>query len=395
MRVCTICDDHFPSYWTSTNQVVTTASHLGRLGVQVDFMIPTLAEHLLLKSEKKLRRICDFYGVEPSFHLRDVFTFWPTNRFRVEKLTHGVTAPLLASFDDYDLVYSRNILPVLLTIARGGRALFETYRLLPKEYPVSAPLFKKIATHPRFLGITTHSEMSRQAFVDAGVPEEKVTALHNGYDPEEFRPELTRDEARRMLGLPQNDFTVVYTGHMTAIKGVEILVDIAELAPDLSFVLVGGPTETDVNRILGYAAEKGVKNVHVMGWVTPNKVPPYLYAADVVIIPPTSRPLREHHRTVLPIKVFNYLAAGRPILAPDLPDTAELLHHGVNALRVTPDDPRAAADALHRLADDPLFAGNLADRAREDSRKYTWEERARKLKEFMEERLAASRSESP
>ena len=59
MRVCTICDDHFPSYWTSTNQVVTTASNLGRLGVTVDFMIPTLAEHLMLKGEKKLRKICE------------------------------------------------------------------------------------------------------------------------------------------------------------------------------------------------------------------------------------------------------------------------------------------------------------------------------------------------
>ncbi len=392
MRVCTICDDHFPSYWTSTNQVVTTASNLGRLGVTVDFMIPTLAEHLMLKGEKKLRKICEFYGVDPTFRLRDIFTAWPTNKFRVEKFTHGVAAPVLASFGDYDLIYSRNILPVLLTLARGGRALFETYRLLPKEYPYTVPLLRKVAAHPNFLGITTHSDLSRQAFIDAGVPEEKVVALHNGYDPKEFEPELTKEEARRMLGLPEREFTVVYTGHMTAIKGIEIVVDIAEKAQDLSFVLVGGPTEADVNRVMAYADSKGLRNVHVMGWVTPNKVPPYLYAADVLIIPPTGKPLREHHRTVLPIKVFNYLAAGRPILAPDLPDTAELLHHGVNSMRVPADDVDAAAEALHRLADDPLFAGSLAERAREDARGYTWEERARRLKAFMEERLAASKA---
>ena len=394
MRICTICDDHFPSYWTSTHQVVTTASHLGKLGVSVDFMIPTLAEHLWLKSEKKLRKICEFYGVEPSFRLRDFFTVWPTNRFRVEKFTHGVAAPVLASFSDYDLIYSRNILPVLITLVRGGRAMFETYRLLPQEYPYTAPLFRKVADHPRFLGITTHSELSRQAFIDAGVPPEKVIALHNGYDPCEFEPELTKSDARRILGLPENDFTVVYTGHMTPMKGVEIIVDIAKLAPELSFVLVGGPTEADVNRISSYAQQTGAHNVHVLGWVTPNKVPPYLYAADVLIIPPTSKPLREHHRTVLPIKVFNYLAAGRPIITPDLPDTAELLHDGVNCLRVPADDVLAAATSLRRLADDPLLAGELASRAREDARGYTWEERARKLKVFMEERLEASRKAS-
>jgi len=58
---------------------------------------------------------------------------------------------------------------------------------------------------------------------------------------------------------------------------------------------------------------------------------------------------------------------------------------------VPADDVDAAAEALHRLADDPLFAGSLAERAREDARGFTWEERARKLKAFMEERLAASR----
>ncbi|MBN2723737.1 MAG: glycosyltransferase [Deltaproteobacteria bacterium] len=387
MKVCTICDDHFPSYWTSTNQVITTASYLGKAGVDVDLMIPVLGKNLLLSRERRLRQLCEFYGVEPTFNLKDYFTVWPTNKFRIEKLTHGFTSPVFAAMGKYDLIYTRHVIPVLMTVASGGNAIFETYRLLPEEYPMSIPLLKWAASKENFLGITTHSELSRNVFIDAGVPPEKVKALHNGYDPVEFEPELTRQQARKLLGLDENRFLVVYTGHMTQIKGVEILVDIAKNTPEADFLLVGGPTIEDVKRIRNLAKEQNVKNINIQGWVKPHLVPPYLYAADILIIPPTSVPLKIHRRTVLPIKLFNYLAAGRTILAPDLPDTAELLYHGVNSFRIEPDNVQLASDTIRELIDDPLLANELADRAREDARKYTWQQRAVNLKNFMEERL--------
>lgn len=389
MKICTICDDHFPSYWTSTNQVITTASHLGRQGVDVDLMIPTMGKMLLRSKERKLRALCEFYGVEPTFNLKDYFTVWPTNKFRIEKLTHGVLAPLVASLGKYDLVYTRHIIPVFLTLAAGGRAVFETYRLLPDEFPKTIPLLKWVAEKDNFLGITTHSELSREVFIKAGVPEHKVIALHNGYDPAEFEPRLSKHEARELLGIPRDRFLALYTGHMTPMKGAEIFVDMAKHAPDIDFLLIGGPTKDDVERVQDYATSQGVTNVTVSGWINPHRVPPYLYAADVLMIPPTSKPLRVHRRTVLPIKLFNYLAAGRVIFTPDLPDTAELLQHGVNSYRVEPDDPKTAAESLMEIAGDPLLANSLSERAFQDSMQYTWSERARKLKEFMELRLSA------
>jgi glycosyltransferase involved in cell wall biosynthesis len=394
MKICTICDDHFPSYWTSTNQVITTASYLGKIGVDLDFMIPIKGSMLLLNKEQRLRKLCEFYGVEPTFNLKDFFSVWPTNSLRIEKLTHGLLSPLYAYLGKYDLVFTRHIIPVFITLASGGRAMFETYRLLPEEFPKIKPLLRWIGKHPNFLGITTHSELSTKAFVDAGVPPEKVVALHNGYDPVEFEPELSKEEAREILGLKKDGFLAVYTGHMTSIKGVEILVDIAELAPEVDFLLVGGPTEKDVDRISGLAKEKGITNVTVTGWVNPHKVPPYLYAADVLLIPPTDKPLKIHKRTVLPIKLFNYLAAGRVILAPDLDDTKELLQHGVNSFKVEPDNPKKAAEGLKKLMEDPLLANSLSVMAKKDSKKYTWEQRAKNLLKFMEERIAASIEEN-
>ncbi|MGM0595452.1 MAG: glycosyltransferase [Myxococcota bacterium] len=391
MKVCTICDDLFPSYWTSTNQVVTTASSLGKVGVDVDLMIPILISNLFKSREKRLRELCEFYGVEPTFNLKDVFTVMPTNKFRIEKLTHGMLAPLLARLDDYDLIYTRHVLPVVLSIYSGGKAMFETYRLLPEEFPRTIPLIRKIAHHPNFLGITTHSELSSNAFIEAGVPEEKVISLHNGFDPEEFEPRLSKTEARKLLGLPEDGFYATYTGHMTSFKGTEIFIDIAKHAPDVQFLLIGGPTEKEVEHMKALARENNLDNVKIMGWLKPHLIPPYLYASDVLMIPPTDKPLKLHGRTVLPIKIFNYLAAGRVIFAPDLADTEEILHHGVNSFKVQPNNPQKAAAALDNIAADPLMANNIAEKALQDSKKYTWNQRAFNLKEFMEKRLKASR----
>jgi glycosyltransferase involved in cell wall biosynthesis len=84
------------------------------------------------------------------------------------------------------------------------------------------------------------------------------------------------------------------------------------------------------------------------------------------------------------------LAAGRVIFAPDLEDTEEILHHGVNSFKVQPNNPQKAAAALNNIAADPLMANNIAEKALQDSKKYTWSQRALNLKKFMEKRLKAS-----
>jgi glycosyltransferase involved in cell wall biosynthesis len=91
---------------------------------------------------------------------------------------------------------------------------------------------------------------------------------------------------------------------------------------------------------------------------------------------------------VLPLKLFSYLAAGRPILAPAAPDTAELLEDGGNALLVPPGEPEAAAAALDRILGDAKLADRLSAGALASARDLTWDRRAEKIHFFLEERLS-------
>ena len=113
------------------------------------------------------------------------------------------------------------------------------------------------------------------------------------------------------------------------------------------------------------------------------------YAADVLLIPPSELPLERYKKTVLPLKVFLYLAAARPILAGDTPDIADVLQDGANACLVPPDDVSAAVETLARLRTDSDLAGRLSAGAAATSEGLSWDARAERIDRFVRERLNA------
>jgi glycosyltransferase involved in cell wall biosynthesis len=136
-------------------------------------------------------------------------------------------------------------------------------------------------------------------------------------------------------------------------------------------------------------AARPLANVRIVPWQPFRDLAPWLYAADVLLIPPSLAPLTRHGNTVLPLKLFQYLAAGRALVAPRAPDTAELLYDGVNAALVPAGDVAATVATLRRLAADPALAGRLAQEARRTSETLTWDRRAERIEAFLLGRLAA------
>ena len=117
-----------------------------------------------------------------------------------------------------------------------------------------------------------------------------------------------------------------------------------------------------------------------------DKLVHYLLAADVLLIPPTADPLLKHGKTVLPMKLFMYLAAGRTILAPAMPDMMPILNDR-NAVLIKPDNLNEAAEKIRQIFAKPEWATSLAKQAYLDSKTYTWQNRARKIISFLNERL--------
>lgn len=374
----------YPLLWSRPDrkacreQSVNTAAALARRGVEITLLMPR-GEGDPALDPADLR---GYFGVEGDFSLVQRPSRWAGEAlartlFWLRQLFRD---PALAGAD---LIYSR--IPAMLAIGGRSPLPFATdhYRPWPDDLPAIRPLVRRTARSPKCLGLILHSAFAADSYCRAGVAPEKILVAHNGAEPKRMGPPMEKAEARAGLGLPADRFVALYAGRINAEKGLDQIIALADLRPETLFLLVGSEGE---GRIEKEAAARA--NVRVVPWQAPAALPAWLHAADVLLIPASRAPLERFRNCVLPLKLFSYLAAGRPILAPAAPDTAELLIDGDNALLVPPSDPEAAAAALDRLRD-PALAARLGASAYARSAELTWDRRAEKIQLFLERRLSA------
>ncbi len=176
-----------------------------------------------------------------------------------------------------------------------------------------------------------------------------------------------------------SDPIVAYAGHLYAWKGVDVLLEALALVPDVRGLIVGGHAqEPDLARLQALARQLGISDrVTFAGMVEPARVAELLWRASVLALPNPASAIST--RFTSPLKLFEYLAAGRAIVASDLPSIREILHNEVDALLVAPGDASALAGAIRRLLDEPALAARLARAAFEAAPQYSWDRRAEKL----------------
>jgi glycosyltransferase involved in cell wall biosynthesis len=200
-----------------------------------------------------------------------------------------------------------------------------------------------------------------------------------GVDLERYRDLPDPRQARRRLGW-QEAPTVGYTGHLYAGRGIDLLLKLAVLRPQIRFAIVGG--EPAAVEHWGQAARAaGAANIEFHGFVPNADLPRYQAACDVLVMP-SQRHIAgssggDIGSVASPMKVFEYLAAGRALLASDLPVFREVLSAS-NAVLVAPENVDAWAQALDELIARPERRARLGEQARKDAAQYTWTERARR-----------------
>jgi glycosyltransferase involved in cell wall biosynthesis len=378
----------YPLMWARPNrnadreQSVSTAAALARRGIGVTLLMPRGPGDPAISADE-LRA---WFAVEGDFRLVQRQSAWAGEALSrtLMWLRQVFQDPELAGVD---LLYSR--IPAMLGMGQRAPLPFATeqYRPWPDNWPAIRPLVRRTARHARCLGLILHSDYAASAYRRAGVAEQKILVAHNGANPHLPDTVLGKDEARGRLGLPLGRPIALYAGRINEEKGLDQILAMAALRPEILFLLVGSEGQGAIE-----TQAEGRANVRIVPWQGPAELPVWLRAADLLLIPPSRAPLDQFKNCVLPIKLFSYLAAGRPILAPEAPDTAELLVDGGNALLVPPGEPETAARALDRILGDSKLADRLSAGALASARDLTWDRRAERIESFLERRLASVRS---
>jgi glycosyltransferase involved in cell wall biosynthesis len=330
--------------------------------------------------------IFDHYGIEPGFHLvripvakrplpfmemRTIPSDSPARRqWRGWRNRFVYAACLYAYGRRPDLVYSACCrsarhasmlgLPTVVEFHGSGRDAARQLKTAPGR--------------SNLLAIVTVSEYLRGDFIKHGLPGEKILVEPNGVDLTRFTRAAETGAARAQLELPNDRPLVVYCGHFYEKKGVHHLIEAARQLPDMRFCLVGGWPE-DIRRLEQQA--QGLDNVIFRGFVSHDVVPTYLAAADILVLPNSANEV--HAFETCPLKLFEYAAAARPIVATRIPGIESLVSHGEQAWLTAPDAPDALTEAIRQVRDDRALAARLVAAATNWVGAFDIRERARRI----------------
>lgn len=291
--------------------------------------------------------------------------------FYLQTVTFTLSALLYIMVRSTDLLYTRaRLFAVIGAPIVGERLVLETHRR-PSRSWVAGLVGRALDRTRGVVVITEGLRDDWEPFTTAPILVEP-----DGVRLERFEKRSDKVSLRSELGIPIDSRIACYAGSFLPWKGVESLVRAADLLPrDVVVCLVGGTDEQTerLERDVGGIPD----SVLLMGHVPPDEVPKFLLASDVLVVP-NSADRELSSRYTSPLKLFEYMAAVRPIVASELPSLREILDEDT-AFFATPDDPSSLAVTIERaLGDD---GERRATNARERVEHYSWEARATRIRQ--------------
>lgn len=370
MEILYLSNSRLPSRAANSIHTMRMAQALAQLGHSV-----TLVAR---RGDDSTQAVEDFYGVTAPFQIELLAV--PDNR-SASVVYSAKAARLLKSARRTDLVLGRSAQGVLAALWLGFPCVYEVHA--PPESWARRWLEVQILRSPRLLRLVLITDALRSEYfrlfpwLERG--EVSWLVAHDACDPPSgFVPSTLAQ--RNWPGRP-NAPQIGYVGHLYQGKGVEVVVQLAERMPEVDFHLVGG-TESD---IAGWKQRTQLANIIFHGFVSPAEIFRFHARLDILLLP-AQRRVAVHggsgdiSRWMSPLKLFEYMATGKPIIASALPVLQEILRDGDNCLLAAPDEIDAWVIAVQRLLADHALAARLGATAHmEWQAMYTWQRRAERI----------------
>ena len=330
----------------------------------------------------------DYYRVQTNFKVKQLFApdvYLPGILNRPTVLLKNVYSAIRLFVyvlrRPVDVIYSRDELPAVLLGFFRNNVCFEAHK-----FSSARQIFYWCMrwTHVKIVAI---SSGVAHKFLNIGFPRERIIVVPDGVDFEQFNIPDQTDQYRKELGLPLGKKIIGYVGHFTTMgmdKGLSELLEAFAIVhgkhPETILLLVGGRAdEIQRYRIVSERLGLGDDGIFVT-WQPHYSIPKYLKSADILVMPFPNVP---HYATYMsPLKLFEYMASGRPIVATDLPAIHEVLNRD-NSIIVSSDSVHSLADGLQSALDDPRLSTEKAAKAKDAVRRYTWNSRVGRILYFL------------
>ncbi len=379
MKIVYIANSRIPTTKAHGFQIIKMCEAFSKAGVNIKLWIP-----------KRFNSIKDspfnYYGIKPLFEIKKfpVIDLIPLSRFLgpvaniIESLSFAISVIFNLPKDD-SLIYSRDQFVLWFLSFSNRKFTYEVH-----TFPRKPKFYKRIWRKAH--KIVTITNGLKNLIIKQGISSEKILVAPDAVDLAAFNAiSDDKEELRIELGLSGKDsFFVGYIGKFKTLgmeKGISTMIEsLPLLDKDTKMVFVGGE-ESEINIYKALASRSNVfSQVLFFGHQPYIKAVKYMKAVDALIIPSPNKPFYAIYSS--PLKLFEYMASGRPIIASDLPALREILNDK-NALFFKPDDANDLARAIKMLENSQMLGYNLSQQALADVKNYTWDNRAKKILDFI------------
>jgi glycosyltransferase involved in cell wall biosynthesis len=313
------------------------------------------------------RKYCNFYGLVSakftilSLRLPDLAFISPikylTSRF-AKRLIHRKV------ITQATIVHTRDPEVVTLCIKNKKWVIFEDHNeSFQKDNPLISP---EVVKSQYFLGIIAIATFVRTRLVNAGIPPEKIIVQPSGVSRHQIIPAHTLKPFSVKKGL-----TAVYAGGLHQHRGIHYILDLAAIRTTDTFIIAGG-RKGDILEFQQQAANRGLSNIVIEGYLDQRSLDRLLESADVLLAPYQSL---EEIKITSPLKFFHYLAIGKPIVAARYPELASHFNDSLAVYWHEPGSAQAFVDAYTALLKNPPCLDQLRNNLNL-AQAYSWETRA-------------------
>lgn len=372
MRIAIITNSRIPSLTANSIQAMKVCQALAQLGHDICLFAPRETEPASWDA------LLTHYGLRTAFPIE-----WLPSIPNLKRYDFSLHSVLAARKFRADLVYTWLLNPAVLALWLGWPVVLEIHaEVTGRLGPWLLRRFWRSSTPKRMLVTTWALRKAVERVAGQGLPDEAVQIAPNGVDAAQYQSLPGAAEARRQLGLAEKP-TAGFTGHIYPGRGADLLFALAGRMTDVNFLWVGGAPH-EVAWWRGRLAQAGASNVTMTGFVENSRLPLYQAAADVLLMPYgrsiSASSGQDIAEVINPMKMFDYMAAGRAILSADLPVLHEVLNEG-NAVFCEPGNVDAWERALRALLQDEPRRLALGAQAQKDVAGYTWLARAKRALE--------------
>ena len=332
------------------------------------------------KELEPIKDVYGFYNIEKTFVIKKFFQIDSLVLFKVNEF-------LWANLRNF--VFSLNICVHLMkyknsknvTLYSRDWCFLFVYLFFRKIGLVNNKVFYESHKFYKFLsksltkidGVIVINNYLHKLHNDCGI--KKLFLAHDGVNTDEYK-----FVSNYVFQPKKESFKVIYTGSLFLWKGVTTLVDSLKFLPENVDLIVIGGSGKYLQNFRQYVKSSGYENrIQIVSHIPKIELLKFIEVADALVLPNSAKDKMSLFTS--PIKLFEYMASKRPIIASNIASIAEVLSDQKNALLFNPDDPEDLAFQITKTMENDF--SKMILQAKQDCKKYTWDKRANDIAEVM------------